>query len=91
MKWSSSTTGVPYVLVPGAGKDVKGKACRQYSYSPRRRGERRRKRQGTACQTASGSGAWLTNAPDQRWADSHRHPAENCGLNHVALSHVVMS
>jgi surface antigen len=37
----------------GAGKDVKGKACRQYSLTATR-GKTTEKRQGTACQTAVG-------------------------------------
>jgi len=53
VKWSNPTTGVAYVLVPGAGKDVKGKACRQYSLTATR-GKTTEKRQGTACQTAVG-------------------------------------
>jgi surface antigen len=53
VKWSNPTTGVAYVLVPGAGKEVKGKPCRQYSLTATH-GKTTEKRQGTACQTAVG-------------------------------------
>jgi surface antigen len=55
VKWSNPATGVAYVLVPGAGNDVKGKPCRQYSLTATL-GKTTEKRQGTACQTAVG--AW---------------------------------
>jgi surface antigen len=53
VKWSNPATGVSYTLVPGDGKDVKGKPCRQYSLTATR-GKTTEKRQGMACQTAIG-------------------------------------
>lgn len=55
VKWTNSSTGVRYNLVPGAGKDLKGKPCRQFSLTATR-GKTTEKRQGTACQT--GVGVW---------------------------------
>jgi len=53
VKWSNSSTGVSYTLEPGAGKEVKGQPCRQYSLTATR-GKTTEKRQGMACQTAVG-------------------------------------
>jgi len=53
VKWSNSSTGVSYTLVPGGGKEVKGKSCRQYSLTATR-GKVTENRQGMACQTAVG-------------------------------------
>ena len=53
VKWSNPTSGVSYLLVPGAGKEVKGKPCRQYSLTATR-GKTTEKHQGTACQSSIG-------------------------------------
>jgi surface antigen len=54
VKWSNPSTGVSYSLIPGAGQNVKGKSCRQYSLTATR-GKTTEKRQGTACQAAVGT------------------------------------
>jgi surface antigen len=53
--WTNSRTGVSYVLVPGAGKKVEGKPCRNFVLTATRDGQKDRKT-GTACQT--GVGEW---------------------------------
>lgn len=55
VRWTNSTTGVSYALVPGAGKKVNGISCRDYSLTATR-GKASEKRRGTACQTSVG--AW---------------------------------
>jgi len=53
VKWSNPSSGVSYTLVPGAGRNVKGKPCRDYSLTATR-GKTTEKRQGTACQASVG-------------------------------------
>lgn len=55
VRWNNHATGVSYVLVPGAGDKLDGKACRKFSLTAAR-GSAKEKRSGTACQT--GVGAW---------------------------------
>jgi surface antigen len=53
--WANSRTGVSYALVPGEGKKLQGKPCRNYTLTATRNGQKEEKR-GTACQV--GIGEW---------------------------------
>ncbi len=55
VKWVNPATGVNFTLVPGGGKLVNGKSCRQYTLTTSR-GKDSEKKSGTACQT--GVGVW---------------------------------
>jgi surface antigen len=55
VKWSNPTTGVNFTLVPGEGRRVGGKSCRQYTLTSAR-GAVSEKKTGEACQT--GIGVW---------------------------------
>jgi surface antigen len=52
--WTNAKTGVSYVLVPDAGKKMKGKACRGFVLTGTLKGKKEERR-GKACQTAAGS------------------------------------
>lgn len=51
--WTNAKTGVSYVLVPDAGKKMKGKACRGFVLMGTVNGKKEERR-GKACQTAAG-------------------------------------
>jgi surface antigen len=53
--WVNSRTGVSYVLVPGAGKKLDGRSCRNYLLTASR-GDRKSERRGLACLV--GAGEW---------------------------------
>jgi surface antigen len=53
--WANTRTGVSYVLVPGEGRKVKGKPCRQFTLTATR-GKVKEEKRGTACQV--GVGEW---------------------------------
>jgi surface antigen len=53
--WANSRTGVSYVLVPGEGRKIKGRPCRDFTLMATR-GKAKEEKRGTACQV--GVGEW---------------------------------
>jgi surface antigen len=53
--WVNSSTGVSYSLLPGKGSKTSGGGCRSFELTARR-GDKKEKRNGTACQDSVG--AW---------------------------------
>jgi surface antigen len=51
--WTNARSGVTYVLVPDAGKKLKGKACRGFTLTASL-GKKKEQRKAKACQSAAG-------------------------------------
>ncbi len=51
--WTNGKTGVTYVLVPDAGKKLKGKACRGFTLTASL-GKKKEQRKAKACQSTAG-------------------------------------